>query len=88
MSIEFTEAERKIAQNIMEEKDILNFLAKVFLETEDKIDREYVTTKNDAELGQIVRADVLAEEKVKLRFNRIKRLGQPTGQKSRTGASE
>lgn len=72
----YTEQERKVAKNLLENKEALELIAKIFLETEDKINSDLVFTKTNEELGEIVRANDLAEQKVKTRFNILKNLGQ------------
>jgi hypothetical protein len=37
---------------------------------------EVVREKSNEELGEVVRADLLAENKIKLRWNKLKQLGQ------------
>lgn len=74
--MEYTEEEKQIAQAIVGNRDYCTLLAKVFLSTEDKLTMEVVREKDDKELGEIVRADLLAENKLKLRWEKLKQLGQ------------
>lgn len=77
----FTKEEKQVAQQIVSNKDFVQLLAKVFLDTEEKISSETVNGKTNEELGEIVRANTLAEEKVQLRFSRLKQLGVDVGDK-------
>jgi hypothetical protein len=74
--MEYTAEEKQIAQAIVSNKEYCNLLAKVFLSTEDKLTMEVVREKTNIELGEIVRADLLAENKLQLRWNKLKQLGQ------------
>lgn len=81
--MDYTSEEKQIAQAIVGNPDYCNLIAKVFLDTEDKLTLDFATGKNDEELGQIVRAQLLAEAKVKIRWNKLKQLGQESGKSPR-----
>jgi hypothetical protein len=74
--MEYTEEEKQIAQAIVGNKSYCELLAKVFLSTEVKLTSEVVREKTDKELGEIVRASSLAEDHIKVRWNKLKQLGQ------------
>ena len=63
-------------------------MAKIFLDTEDKLTSEVILGKTDEELGQIVRANDMAEQKIKSRFAMLKNLGAPTRDKSKNTVPE
>jgi len=71
----FTQEEKQTAQALLSNKGFVELIAKVFLETEDKFTDDTFQKSNE-ELGEVVRANYLAEQKVKLRFNRLQMLGQ------------
>lgn len=72
----YTDEEKQIAKKLLENEEYLELIAKVFLTTEDKLDSSFVHGKDNEKLGEIVRANVLAEEKVKSRFNILKSLAR------------
>lgn len=80
----FNDNDKKIAKRIVDDPAIVELIAKVFLETEDKIDSEFIKSKTNSELGEIVRANLLAEEKVHLRWARLKNLANSPDKKSKT----
>ena len=71
------EQKKEIARRLTESDEYMQVLAEIFLETEDKLTYETVNNKTNEELGEIVRADSIAEQKIATRFNRLKMLGQP-----------
>lgn len=72
----YTEEERQVARAIIGNKQYTELIAKVFLESEDKLTSDVILSKTNEELGEIVRANDLAEQKVKSRFNVLKMLAQ------------
>ena len=79
----YTNEEKQTAQALLSNKGFVELIAKVFLDTEDRFTDETVQGKTNEELGEIVRANYLAEQKVKLRFNRLQMLGQKNEGKDR-----
>lgn len=77
----FTDKEKKTANQLLKNEAFGDLLAKVFLETEDKLNSDLIQKKTNAELGEIVRADDLAEQKVRQRFGVLKNLAQEVGGK-------
>jgi hypothetical protein len=75
----YTDQEKEIAKAIIGNKDYCTLLAKVFLSTEDSLTPEVVREKTDKQLGEIVRADILAENKIKMRWNKLKQIGAQVG---------
>jgi hypothetical protein len=75
----FTQEDKDIARALMANEKFVELIAKVFLDTEDKLSLDMLS-RNDDELGQLVRADMMAEVKVKTRFGKLKQLASdPTG---------
>lgn len=72
----YNEKEKQTAQAILSNEDFTELIAKVFLEVEDKLTSDVVNSHSDKALGEIVRANDLAEQKIKTRFNRLKMLAQ------------
>lgn len=79
----YTNEEKQTAQALLSNKGFVELIAKVFLDTEDKFTDDTYLNKTNEELGEIVRANYLAEQKVKLRFNRLQMLGQKSEGKDR-----
>lgn len=79
----YTNEEKQTAQALLSNKGFVELIAKVFLDTEDKFTDDTYLNKTNEELGEIVRANYLAEQKVKLRFNRLQMLGQKNEGKDR-----
>ena len=72
----FTDKEKKTAQSIVENEAIVDLLSRIFLETQDKFTPEFIASKNNEELGELLRADSMAETKIVQRFNRLKQIGE------------
>lgn len=73
--------EKGIARNIVADKDMCALLAKVFTTQEESLNRELITSKTNEELGEIVRANALAEQKVLTRWSNLLRVGTPENAK-------
>lgn len=73
----YSKEEREVAKKICDNKEYLELIAKVFLDSEDSITTEFVNTKTNQELGEIVRAGSIAEQKIKSRYQVLKMLAQP-----------
>lgn len=72
----YSKEERGLAKKLCESKEYMELIAKVFLEVEDKLTPDVVNTKTNEELGEIVRADSLAEQKIKSRYNTLRLIAQ------------
>ncbi len=72
----YTEEEKLTAKQMLDNKSFLELLAKVLLSEEETLTPEVITSKTNEELGELVRANSLAEQKIKLRFNLLKKLGR------------
>lgn len=83
--MEFTDKEKKAAQGLVKNKAFMELLEKILLETEDKYHPEFVNARTDEQLGQVVRADSLAERKVKNRLSKLKNLGKEQGTNTSKG---
>lgn len=72
--MEFTEDEKQIASKLFENKPAIELLEKIFVDKEDRIDPQLALLKTNEELGEIIRADLLASQKIKDRFARLRNL--------------
>ncbi len=61
------------AKNIIENKPLLEFLTKYLVEPQQQWTGEVVSMSND-QLGELVKADVIAQQKIIERFNKIKHM--------------
>lgn len=84
----YTKEEKETAQALISNTEYLELIAKVFLKSEDKLDSSFVSGKTNEELGEIVRANDLAEQKVKSRFAVLKQIGTTHKGTSNTKARE
>lgn len=84
----FTDKEKQIAKSIVDNEDYVELLAKVLLTEEDKFTSEVIQSKTNEELGEYVRANDLAEQKVKQRFNRLKMAAEQKGGKPNPAAKK
>ena len=75
----YTPEDRQVAQALCSNPRYLALLAKVFLDEDDKLTPELVMQKTNEELGEMVRASMLAEIKVKNRYAMLKRLAEKKG---------
>jgi hypothetical protein len=73
----YTEKEKAIARQIIENKDICALLEKVFIHREETLNLEMVAQKTNEELGEIVRANAMADQKILLRWRELHHTGQP-----------
>ena len=86
MAQTFTDAEKKVATQLMGEEQYVALIEKVFLQKEDALSHEIIITKSDKELGEITRGSALAEMKVQDRWNRMKTIAAKTGGKPNPAA--
>jgi len=86
MAQTFTDAEKKVATQLMGEEQYVALIKKVFLEKKDTIHPDIILNKNDKELGEITRASHLAEMKVQDRYNRLQTIATQTGGKPNPAA--
>jgi hypothetical protein len=78
----YTDKEKSLARSIVADKETLEFIEKMFCQAQKRWGIENLSLKN-ASLGEVVKADILAEKHVKDRFETLKRLGTVTsGKKS------
>lgn len=64
------------AKRLIKDESIMELLTEFMLNAEDKIDPKIILDKTDEEIGQITRAELVAEDKIKYRFGRIKNLAK------------
>ena len=86
MAQTFTDAEKKVATQLMGEEQYVALIEKVFLQKEDVLSYEIIITKSDKELGEITRGSAIAEMKVQDRWNRMKTIAAKTGGKPNPAA--
>lgn len=70
-----TQDDKRILQRLVADEDYMRVLSDVLLK-EDTISPEVLLHKTNEELGEIVRAEMVAEDKIKSRLNKIKLLGK------------
>lgn len=73
--MQYTEEEKMTAQALVSNPAFLALLKKVFTEVEDKFEDDVVDVLDDERLGQMVRANSLAERKLKMRYSKLVQLG-------------
>jgi len=78
----YTEEEKQTAQALASNPAFLSLIKKVFTEQEDKINGDIVIAYDNVRLGEFVRADFMAEEKLKMRYSKLIQLGQKLDGKS------
>lgn len=78
----YTEEEKLTAQALVSNKAFTDLLKKVFLDIEDKLNADIILAKENEALGQMVRADFMAEEKIKMRYSKLLQLGAKLDGKS------
>ena len=71
----YTKEEKETAKALVQNKSYMELLAKIFTEGFDKVNPDVSLAKTNDELGEIVRADVQAEMKIKARFDKLKGMG-------------
>lgn len=71
------------AKRLIADKTIMALLTEYLLQPDEELTPDLIASLDNARLGEMVRADVLAGVKVKERFGRIKNLSlQGTGGKN------
>ena len=78
----YTEEDKLTAQALISNKGFTELLKKVFLDVEDKITPEFVDARTNEQLGEILRADSMAERKIAQRYSRLLQLGAKLDGKS------
>lgn len=78
----YNQEDKHLAKQLVAEEKYMELIAKIFLEEEDKFSIELVTNKSNEALGEMVRANTLAEVKVKNRYAKLKQLAQGGGEKN------
>lgn len=84
----FTKEDKEVAKQLVSDEKYVNLLAKIFLTKDDQLTTEIIREKTNDQLGEIVRADDLAEHKVRGRFSRLKMLAQGEEGKPKPAAKE
>ena len=71
----YTEEEKLTAQALISNKAFTDLIRKIFLDVEDKFSPEIVDNRTNEQLGEVVRADSMAERKIAIRYSRLLTLG-------------
>lgn len=71
-----TEQEKQIAKALIDNEEYKKLLTKVMLTDDLDLTLEEVNSKDDKELGELLRADIRANDKVKRRFAILQRAAQ------------
>jgi glutaredoxin-related protein len=67
------------AKNIIENKPLYDFLQKYLIEPQEIWTPQAVDALSNEQLGERVKVDVLAQQKIVTRFNNIKRMAGTNG---------
>ena len=67
----YNDDERQIIRDILGKKKVLDLLHKALLTDHNQLPPEVVLNKNNEELGEWVRANILAEDKLAVRLARL-----------------
>lgn len=78
----YTEEEKLTAQALVSNKAFTDLMKKVFLDVEDKLDPTAVDNRTNEQLGELVRADSIAERKIAMRYSKLLQLGAKLDGKS------
>lgn len=70
----FTDEDKRILAEMLKNKDGMKLLYEALTQAETKFTPQLVTNMSEEELGKLVKIDMLAEEKVKTRFDNLKRM--------------
>lgn len=68
----YSQEEKEIARSIVDNKHIMELLKKVLVDPREDFGSEMILSKTNEQLGEIVRADDLATQKIIARFNTLK----------------
>lgn len=66
--------DKKLAKGIVENEAIMSLLYRVLVEPREQISAERAVSMPNADLGELVKADALAQAKIEKRFADLKRL--------------
>lgn len=80
--MQYTEEEKMTAQALVSNPAFLSLIKKVFTEVEDKFEDQVVDALDNERLGELVRANSLAERKLKMRYSKLAQLGTKLDGKS------
>ena len=73
-----TKEQQQLAKSVIENKALFEFLVSVLVEPQQAWTQEVIGMPNE-QLGELVKADVMAQQKIVERFNNIKRMATETG---------
>lgn len=75
--MEYSDEERALARKVVANKNLLGLLAKVLVSPNEVISSDLVAQKTNEQLGELVRADDMARQKIVSRWGELIRLGTP-----------
>lgn len=70
----YTEKDKKLAQSIISNEPVMELLKKVLIQPQKNWSGEILTMKNE-DLGELVKADVMAQQEILRRFEILEKLG-------------
>lgn len=74
----YTDDEKALAKSLTDDPAIMALLRKVFVEDREELNPDLALSKPNTELGELVKADLLANQKVANRLSTLKRLATGT----------
>lgn len=75
----YTKEEKEIAKAIVSNASFMALLKKVLIEPQQQWTGEVIDMSNEL-LGELVKADVMAQQKILQRFSHLQQLGMPTSE--------
>lgn len=82
----FTREEKEAARALLDNTSAMNLLCKVFFPPQDSWISKMPLAASDAEVGQYAKACLLAEEKVRERFDQLKQIAYVAPERAREPA--
>lgn len=67
------------AKRLFNDQPLVDLLSEYLLEVEEKLNPSVIQNMTDEQVGQITRAELVADQKIRERFGRIKNLTTMTG---------
>lgn len=80
--MKFTDEDKRILAELLKNKDAMKLLYEALTEQETKLAPNLITSLSEEELGKLVKIDMMAEEKIKTRFDNLKRIAVEVSQKT------
>lgn len=80
-------SKQQAAQRLLKDEGIMALLNEYMLEVEEHLNPQLIAQMSDEHIGQLTRADITADQKIRSRFSRIKNLAKPPGDKKSAARS-